>query len=244
MVRQLKLPRKFGVGPQKRLRLLGKLATSLFCHERIKTTLAKAKELQPFVENIIVDCRKGNTKRFSKFAPSPPPCHIDGSLDKGPNGNLNGNPSKTVLTQEIIKKRYDDIFGVGNYLTAGDDGMGGLGYTRLWRAGRRAGDQSPIGILELVSSLDMKEAFNKFSTASEHPMATTKAATEQTMIPFKQPLRLLLGDNPKTMEGKRLDAKLKQDLKRYNDIAKAVNNYSPPPKSLKMSFQRMHASLV
>lgn len=240
MVRQLKLPRKFGVGPQKRLRLLGKLATSLFCHERIKTTLAKAKELQPFVEGIIVDCRKGNTKRFSRFAPSPrSTSSIGGSVDKAPNEN----PSKTVLTQEIIKKRYDDIFGVGNYSTVGDDGMGGLGYTRLWRAGRRAGDQSPIGILELVSSLDMKEAFNKFLSPSKK-MTTSKAATEQTMIPFKQPLRLLLGDNPKTMEGKRLDAKLKHDLKRFNDIVKAVNDYSPPSKPPKLPFRRMHASLV
>jgi len=51
---KLNLPRD-----QKRL-LLNNLATSLILHERIKTTQAKAKVLQPIVEKLIHDAKNPN----------------------------------------------------------------------------------------------------------------------------------------------------------------------------------------
>lgn len=218
MVRQLKFPRKFGVGPEKRKALLRKLATSLFSHERIQTTLAKAKELQPFVENIIVDCRKGRNIKFSKVAPSP--------------SSLPENDKNKVLTSQSIKDRYDSLFGVDNYSTVGDDGMLGLGYTRLWRAGRRAGDQSPIAVIELVSnSSDMKSVFDSYSK-QKVPLKNN----------FKQPLRLLLGNDPKTLEGKRLDVKLKEDLSRWNFLANP--SYTVEKKEGKIPFLRKFPKLT
>jgi len=35
------------------------MATSLFLHEKVETTIAKAKELRPFAEKIITDAKKG-----------------------------------------------------------------------------------------------------------------------------------------------------------------------------------------
>jgi large subunit ribosomal protein L17 len=39
--------------------LLRNLATSLFRHERVETTIAKAKELRPFAERLITLARRG-----------------------------------------------------------------------------------------------------------------------------------------------------------------------------------------
>lgn len=40
--------------------MLSNMATSLFRHERIKTTTAKAKELRPFAEHLITLARRGD----------------------------------------------------------------------------------------------------------------------------------------------------------------------------------------
>jgi len=38
------------------------------------------------------------------------------------------------------------------------------GYTRIWNAGNRKGDNAPIAIIELVDNpFDMKKAFKKFA---------------------------------------------------------------------------------
>ncbi len=50
--------RKLGRTTQHRMSLLRNLAASLFIHERIRTTLAKAKELRPFAEKLITLSKK------------------------------------------------------------------------------------------------------------------------------------------------------------------------------------------
>ena len=51
--------RKLGVTGSHRRALLRNLATSLFLHEKVETTIAKAKELRPFAERIITQARDG-----------------------------------------------------------------------------------------------------------------------------------------------------------------------------------------
>ena len=51
--------RKLGVTGSHRRALLRNMATSLFKHERIETTLAKAKELRPYAEKLITNAKKG-----------------------------------------------------------------------------------------------------------------------------------------------------------------------------------------
>ena len=51
--------RKLGVTSSHRRALLRNMATSLFKHERIETTLAKAKELRPYAEKLITHAKKG-----------------------------------------------------------------------------------------------------------------------------------------------------------------------------------------
>jgi len=51
--------RKLGVVSSHRKALLRNMAQSLLLHEKITTTLAKAKELRPFTERIITQAVKG-----------------------------------------------------------------------------------------------------------------------------------------------------------------------------------------
>ncbi|MBI5629640.1 MAG: 50S ribosomal protein L17 [Elusimicrobia bacterium] len=58
MVKQLG-GRKLGVTSSHRKFLLRNMATSLFLHEKVETTLAKAKELRPYAERIITSAKRG-----------------------------------------------------------------------------------------------------------------------------------------------------------------------------------------
>ena len=52
--------RKLGRTSMHRIALLRNLSTELFRHERIRTTLMKAKELRPFAEKLITLARRGD----------------------------------------------------------------------------------------------------------------------------------------------------------------------------------------
>jgi large subunit ribosomal protein L17 len=59
--------RKFKRSPEHRRMMLRNLATALLEHGRIETTLAKAKEVQPFTEKLITLARDGwNLNKFRR----------------------------------------------------------------------------------------------------------------------------------------------------------------------------------
>src|SRR5260370_15115144 len=58
-MRRLKAGRKLGRNASHRLALMRNLARALFEHERIITTVEKAKEARPFVEKLITLAKKG-----------------------------------------------------------------------------------------------------------------------------------------------------------------------------------------
>ena len=51
--------RKLGVTSTHRRAMLRNMATSLFLHERVETTIARAKELRPFAERLITHAVRG-----------------------------------------------------------------------------------------------------------------------------------------------------------------------------------------
>ena len=51
--------RRLGVTGSHRRALMRNMATSLFLHEKIETTMAKAKTLRPFAEKLITEAKKG-----------------------------------------------------------------------------------------------------------------------------------------------------------------------------------------
>lgn len=58
--------RKLGRTSSHRRALLRNMATSLFLHERIRTSISKAKELRPFAEKLITRAKDGNHRMVRK----------------------------------------------------------------------------------------------------------------------------------------------------------------------------------
>ena len=121
--------RKLGRVTEHRLALLRNQAEALLRHERINTTLAKAKELRPFVERLITVAKRG--------------------LADGDGGDRALNARRLVrrdlANREIVIKLFDTI------APRFQDRPGG--YTRLLRVGRRQGDDAEVAQVELVLSL-------------------------------------------------------------------------------------------
>ena len=113
--------------------LLRNLATSLFEHERIETTLAKAKELQPYAEKLITTaCRGLRRQRQTEFPDRLPLAEFRRVL--------------AVLTRkEIAYKLFFEV--APRYLERPG------GYSRIFRlAHRRQGDCSQMAVIQLIGA--------------------------------------------------------------------------------------------
>ncbi len=99
----------------------------LFEHERIQTTLAKAKSIQPDAEKLITLAK--NAQKADEAVKINARRQVAGEL-----GNASG---------EIVMKLFDDI---APRFTSRKGG-----YTRLLKLGPRQGDNAEMVVLELVS---------------------------------------------------------------------------------------------
>ena len=135
--------RKLGRVTEHRIALLRNQAQALLRHERISTTVAKAKELRPFVERIITVAKRG--------------------IADGPEGGRVLSARRTVARdladREVTRKLFDTI--APRFATRPG------GYTRLLRGGRRQGDQVEIAYVELVGSEYSPESKVDTPTADE-----------------------------------------------------------------------------
>lgn len=138
--------RKLGRDTEHRLALLRNQATALIRHERIQTTVPKAKELRPFVERLITIAKRG--------------------LAAG-EGNIKAlNARRLVLTdiqdRGVVGKLFDEI-------APRFEARPG-GYTRLLRVGFRRGDAADVAQVELVGSeYDPNADTTKRDGAAEKP---------------------------------------------------------------------------
>ena len=137
--------------PSHRLALFRNLSRALITHERIITTVPKAKELRPFVEKLITFAKKANavddgTKlgrakaiHYRRLAAAKlGPMHGTGVYDKEDKLVKDGNDTVLKKLFNDIGKRYDDRPG---------------GYTRiLKRIQVRLGDAGATAIIELVKN--------------------------------------------------------------------------------------------
>ena len=99
----------------------------LFEHEKIQTTLAKAKSIQPDAEKLITLARNAQKG--------------DDTLKM--NARRQAAASLGNNSNEIVKKLFDDI--APRFATRKG------GYTRLLKLGPRLGDNAEMVLLELVS---------------------------------------------------------------------------------------------
>jgi large subunit ribosomal protein L17 len=119
------------------------MVTSLLAHERIETTLAKAKELRGKTErNITIALRLGDILAKDKES------RTREEQDKVVHAmRLVG---RTVQDREVLHKLFEDIAP----RLAGRPG----GYTRIIRTRRRVGDAAEMAIIELVCREEEKAA--------------------------------------------------------------------------------------
>ena len=120
--------RKLGRVTEHRLALLRNQAVALLRHERIETTLPKAKELRPFVERLITVAKRG-------VAP-------------GSSAAKALHARRLVLTEladrQVVSKLFDTL------APRFADRPGG--YSRILRVGFRRGDSAEVAQIELVGS--------------------------------------------------------------------------------------------
>jgi large subunit ribosomal protein L17 len=142
--------RKLGRVTEHRIAMLRNQALDLIRHERIQTTVARAKELRPFVERIITVAKR------SLSAPA---------------GSTHAVTARRTVAQDIadraiVAKLFDTI--APRYV----DRPGG--YTRLLRLGYRRGDSAEVAEVELIGSEYDPNAEAKASkAAAEKPKKKT-----------------------------------------------------------------------
>jgi large subunit ribosomal protein L17 len=120
--------RKLGRVSEHRTALLRNQAMALIRHERIETTMPKAKELRPFVERLITIAKRGVASGDANGRSLHARRLVLAELpDKGVVGKL----------FESIAPRYAERPG---------------GYTRILRVGFRRGDSAEVAQVELVGS--------------------------------------------------------------------------------------------
>ena len=119
---------KLGRVTEHRLALLRNQAIALLRHERIETTLPKAKELRPFVERLITIAKRGVAAG-----------EANGKTLHARRMVLADLPDKDVVGKlfETLAPRFAERPG---------------GYTRILRVGFRRGDSAEVAQIELVGS--------------------------------------------------------------------------------------------
>src|SRR6266513_3310922 len=120
--------RKLGRVTEHRIAMLRNQAEALLRHERIETTIPKAKELRPFVERLITVAKRG----------------LAGGDAKGHTLNARRLVMQDLQDREIVTKLFDSI--------APRFAARPGGYTRLLRIGFRKGDSAEVAQVELVGS--------------------------------------------------------------------------------------------
>jgi large subunit ribosomal protein L17 len=120
--------RKLGRVTEHRIAMLRNQATALIRHEKIETTVPKAKELRPFVERLITIAKRGLA-----------------------GGEANG---RALHARRLVLQDIQDRAVVGKLfetIAPRFEGRPG-GYTRILRLGHRRGDSAEVAQIELVGS--------------------------------------------------------------------------------------------
>ena len=127
--------RKLGRVSEHRTALLRNQAEALLAHEKIETTVPKAKELRPFVERLITIAKRG----------------VKANDPKGVSLSARRLVMRDVLNETVVTKLFDDL--ALRFM----DRPGG--YTRILKLGHRRGDAAEIAQIELIGSeFDPKKA--------------------------------------------------------------------------------------
>jgi large subunit ribosomal protein L17 len=120
--------RKLGRVTEHRISMLRNQATALLRHERIETTVPRAKELRPFVERIITIAKRG----------------LAGGEANGGTLHARRLVLQDIQDRDVVAKLFDSI-------APRFEARPG-GYTRILRIGYRRGDSAEVAQIELIGS--------------------------------------------------------------------------------------------
>jgi len=147
--------RKLGRVTEHRLALLRNQAIALLRHEKIETTMPKAKELRPFVERLITIARRG----VAAAEPNGKTLHARRMV-------LSELPDQEVVSKlfETLAPRFAERPG---------------GYTRILRVGFRRGDSAEVAQVELVGSEFNPRAAEEAAAQKEGAKPKTKGVGDR-----------------------------------------------------------------
>lgn len=136
--------RKLGRVTEHRIALLRNQAEALLRHERIETTVPKAKELRPFVERLITIAKRG----------------VKASDPKGKSLAARRLVMRDLVNEDVVAKLFDHL--APRFMERPG------GYTRILKLGHRRGDAAELAQIELVGSeYDPKKAEAEKKAAEE-----------------------------------------------------------------------------
>ena len=132
-----------GKAQDQRKALLRSLATELFVHGEITTTMARAKALKPYAEKIITLAKKGDLNSIRQAARYIYNKETGKYMDLA-SGEVFEAPQadKKLATQTVLRKLFVII---GKQYS---DRKGG--YTRIYHLPPRRGDASEMALIQLV----------------------------------------------------------------------------------------------
>jgi large subunit ribosomal protein L17 len=137
--------RKLGRVTEHRIALLRNQAIALLRHEKIETTMPKAKELRPFVERLITIAKRG--------------------VAAGEADSKTLHARRLVLAElpdkEVVRKLFDTL--------APRFAERPGGYTRILRVGFRRGDAAEVAHVELIGSEYNPKAATEKDESKEAP---------------------------------------------------------------------------
>src|SRR6187402_2863355 len=143
--------RKLGRVSEHRTALLRNQAEALLAHERIETTVPKAKELRPYVERLITIAKRG----------------VKANDPKGVSLSARRLVMRDVLNETVVTKLFDEL--APRFMERPG------GYTRILKLGHRRGDAAELAQIELLGSeFDPKKAEEekKAAEAGDAPKQT------------------------------------------------------------------------
>lgn len=134
---------RLGRAADQRKALLRSLATELFVHGEIKTTMSRAKALKPYAEHIITFAKKGDLNSRRQAARYIFDKETDKYIDLE-NGELFDVPQEgKKLPKQTVLRQLFTVIGKKYATRAG-------GYTRIFRLTPRRGDATEMALIQLV----------------------------------------------------------------------------------------------
>ena len=132
-----------GKAKDQRDALLRSLATELFVHGEIKTTMARAKALQPYAEEIITLAKRGDLHARRQAAKFIFDTETGKFMDLSSEEVVDAPQADKKLADETVLRKLFVVIGKKYSERQG-------GYTRIFRLPPRRGDASEMALIQLV----------------------------------------------------------------------------------------------